>query len=298
MKYKVINLSRLFFFLVIYLLHLPIAMAEGHSMIVEPDWLLSHINDENLIIVDVRENDKYIQSHIQNAVSLPVSMTFSKGKRPDLVAPISKIKQLVEQTGISNSSHVVLYEDGSFINAARVFWVLEVFGQTRVSVLNSGYVKWETNGWPVSNEVIKRKSGIFIPSIKPELLATSFQVRLAIDNPNHILIDARPTEEYMGLESRTKNFGHIPSAVNIPTTLNIDLDVPKIQPIEELIKLYGPFEKDKPITVYCNKGKQSALVYYVLRKLGYKVSAYDGSWYEWSNTPKLPISNPNLNSIP
>jgi thiosulfate/3-mercaptopyruvate sulfurtransferase len=44
------------------------------------------------------------------------------------------------------------------------------------------------------------------------------------------------------------------------------------------------------VITYCNRGKQSALTYFVLRKLGYKVSVYDGAWLEWGNDDQLPIS--------
>lgn len=280
------------------LLYCPLVIATNDLVVIDENWLTEHINDEQIVIVDVREKEKYLQSHITNAVNIPVSSTFSKGERTDLVAPLSEIKHIIGQAGISNSSHVVLYDSGSFIDAARVFWVLEVFGQSKVSVLNLGFKKWQSMGLSVDKEDVKPQAVAFIPAVNPDLLATSFQVRLAIDNPNHVLIDARPAEEYMGLVSKTKSFGHIPSAINVPSILNIDQDGLKLQAVENLLDIYGPFDKEKPITVYCNKGKESALVYYVLRKLGYKVSAYDGSWYEWSNSPKLPITNPSLIDTP
>jgi len=31
------------------------------------------------------------------------------------------------------------------------------------------------------------------------------------------------------------------------------------------------------------------MAYFVLRHLGYKVRNYDGSWWDWSQNPKLPI---------
>jgi len=92
--------------------------------------------------------------------------------------------------------------------------------------------------------------------------------------------------------SKTGYFGHISTAINIPFDLNLNASTSKLLSLSELSKLYEMLDKKKPVIVYCNKGKQSALSYVVLRYLGYKVSAYDGSWFEWGrkkNFPQHPI---------
>ena len=37
------------------------------------------------------------------------------------------------------------------------------------------------------------------------------------------------------------------------------------------------------------KGVRSAMAYFVFRYLGFKVRNYDGSWWDWSHDPNLPI---------
>jgi thiosulfate/3-mercaptopyruvate sulfurtransferase len=67
-------------------------------------------------------------------------------------------------------------------------------------------------------------------------------------------------------------------------------DGPYLVSLERLEPLYRELIGDRSVIAYCNKGKQSALTYFVLRNLGYDVAAYDGSWHEWGNNPNLPIS--------
>ncbi|KRT60270.1 sulfurtransferase, partial [endosymbiont of Ridgeia piscesae] len=64
---------------------------------------------------------------------------------------------------------------------------------------------------------------------------------------------------------------------------------PKLKPLSELRALYAGIGQNKRIITYCNRGKQSALTYFVLRQLGYEAAAYDGAWFEWSNDSTLPI---------
>jgi len=159
--------------------------------------------------------------------------------------------------------------------------------------LNLGYEKWLESGYPFSNTATFAKPIQFVAAIKPEYLTTTLQMQLTVDNPNHILIDTRPEKEYLGLNSKTDTLGHIPGAINIPYSLNLNTDEQMIRPMTELSLIYGQHDKKKTITVYCSYGIQSSLNYFVLRNLGYKVSAYDGGWFEWSNNSDLPVANPN-----
>ena len=104
-----------------------------------------------------------------------------------------------------------------------------------------------------------------------------------------MIVDAREAEEYLGIKSDSRRYGHIPGAINIPYEKNFTDDGTALRPFSELAKVYGGIDRNKKVITYCNKGRHSALEYFVLRQLGYDVSAYDGSWYEWGNDMQLPI---------
>ncbi|HIL40252.1 MAG TPA: hypothetical protein EYG29_07460 [Methylococcales bacterium] len=81
----------------------------------------------------------------------------------------------------------------------------------------------------------------------------------------------------------------MPAAINIPWYKNLSSYYSQIKPIAELKELCKEVDMKKMNTVYCNKGKESAINYVALRMLGANVRTYDGSWYEWSLQSGLPI---------
>jgi len=274
-------------------------LAETQSLLVQPQWLKSHLHENGLVVVDTRLARFYHAGHINNAINIPVVSTFDDKPHDDLVAPISHIRQLFSRAGIGNDTHVIVYDDGDFINAARVFWVLEVYGHQHVTMLDGGYTLWANRGLPVSTATGKYPPATFIPTIVPEHLSTKFSTRLAIDDDSKIIIDARSKDEYKGLKSETARKGHIPRAISIPFSENIDT-LPdgshRIKSIRQLTSLYKDIDRDKKVITYCNRGKQSALTYFILRQLGFNVSAYDGSWVEWSADASLPVAGPGVSS--
>ena len=94
--------------------------------------------------------------------------------------------------------------------------------------------------------------------------------------------------EYDGLIVRAARRGHIPSAVNIDWTRNLENG--KFKEFDKLVQLYSFIPTDKEIITYCQGGYRAANTYLVLKNLGYlNVKMYLGSWGEWGNIPSLPV---------
>lgn len=269
--------------------------AGEQKIVVDLDWVQQKIHDTSVLLIDVRPAHKYHSSHITNAVSMPMLTTFSRSGRTDLIASIPFLQRLFSNAGIDNNRHIILYSDDhqGFFEAARVFWVLESFGINNVSVMNGSFSEWERKGFSVSKIAAQVSKTNIIPNINPHRIATLLSVRASLNKSSHILIDARPPEHFNGLKSKTGLYGHIPGAINIPATSNLTADGIRHLPLKELNTVYKNIEKNKITTTYCNTGKYSALTYLSLRRLGVNVRAYDGSWYEWSLNPNLPIINPS-----
>lgn len=271
----------------------------GAGLLVEPDWLRDRLGDPRLLILDARPPAEYRLGHLPGAVSLPVAKTFGPPPRDDLLGPVTTVASVLGATGVSHQKQIVVYGDGKVKDAARLFWVLEVFGHTDVHFLDGGAPLWLQSGYAMTTDAPVIQPSRFVPRLRPARLSTQLNTRLAIDDAAITLIDARTTPEFSGRESKTDRFGHITSAFNVPSAENLTQDngTSRFKPVSELRALYAPLVKTSKVVTYCNRGKDAAIDYLALRLLGKNVSTYDGSWFEWSKNPALPVTNPSARTL-
>ena len=245
--------------------------------------------DSTTIVLDTRPESSYKEGHIPGAVSLNVDLTWNN---QFTLIPITEMEELLGMTGISQEHRVIIYDDGSFKNAARMFWILESHGHENLHILNGGIGLWKASNLPLSTTSTRYKASRFVAKIRPEHIATKLSVRQAIDDTKVALLDSRPPPEFQGLVAPLGKAGRIPSSINIEWSeiTQAQEGYSTLKSPEELQDLFKsiPTETEQVIT-YCNKGKQSAVTYLGLKTAGYSVAAYDGSWYEWSQDDSLPI---------
>ncbi len=278
--------------LILLVFYSAVISAQNSDAIIEPQKLYSKLSTtSSWIILDVRSEEKYAAGHIVGAINIPIEKTFRRVEKTKKVASIPIIQELFASAGISNDSIVVLYDGGGYIDAGRMYWVLEVYGHQNVVLLNGGYPGWIKRNLPVSREARQLKPTRYVAAIQPSRLATKFQTRLAIDDKNQNVIDARSNNEYIGKSSQAIRSGHIPSAISIPWDENFveTGGVLVIKSFAELKKIYDGIDSAKKVITYCNRGKHSSFTYFILRQLGYDAAHYDGSWLEWANDPNLPV---------
>ncbi len=267
----------------------------GLRLLADTNWLAGKLSDRNIVIVDVRSPAQYRAGHIVNAINLPVDATFIRHSFGNRVAPPARIRELFRSAGLKNRHWVVLYDNGLLKDAARFYWVLKIYGHKKISVLDGGYSQWLREKRATSRKTFTRRPSGYVPVITHRYLSTRFGTLLATDNPQVTIIDSRSREEYLGLSSKAKRFGHIPRARSIPWNMNLELvdGLYKLKPWNALKALYKNLDRENRIITYCNRGKESAVSFFVLSMLGYKVSVYDGAWLEWGNDRSLPIVKPD-----
>lgn len=269
--------------------------AYSSSLRISPEELnksLKHNSLHNsLIILDARSADDYKKNHITGALNFPVELTYeNKHLNGKITSPL-EMQKIFRSLGLHKNIPVIVYDDGDLADAARLFWVLEVYGMQQVRVLDHGYDHWLKNNYPVSKDIPEITPSSYIASINHKRLSSKFITLLATKNTNQLIIDARPREAYIGKISTAKRFGHIPTAINVPASHNIVQDdgFSSLKQLSDLSTLYRDIPRDKKVIIYCALGRVSATNYLALRELGYDVSNYDASWKEWGNDFKLPI---------
>lgn len=242
-------------------------------------------------ILDARSKNDFLKNHIENAINFPSNLTYENRTLNGKITEPNKMQTIIQNLGININDNIVIYDEGSFFNSARVFWSLEVYGFKNLKILNASFNNWQSKGYKTTKEIISPKKSNYITLIDNKKLATKFTTQIATKNKSQVIIDARTYQSYIGEESSAKRFGHIPKAIHISAAQNIKTvnNANQIKDLDELSKVYKDLDKKKKIVIYCSIGRVAAMNYFALRELGFNVANYDASWKEWGNDYNLPI---------
>ena len=268
--------------------------AAAETLRVTPEWLNDHLQQPDLVLIDARAPADYAAGHLPGAVNLPELATYRDRGRDGRIVEPPVMQELLRKLGVRPDATLVVYDDGSLLSSARVFWTLEVYGLKNVRLLDKGFAGWQARDFPVATDTTKPAPSDYVAEVDPRRIATRFTTQLAIADPAQQLIDARSPGAYAGKVSKAKRFGHIPSAINIPVHENLAQapDGSALRNLDELAQIYAEVPKERNLVLYCDIGRVSAVNYLALRELGYQVANYDASWLEWGNDSGLPIVGP------
>lgn len=265
--------------------------APNLDLLVDANWVASHLGDDTVRIVDMRPVDDYAQGHIPGAVQL--DLTAVRATIDDVrgqVAPPEIVAAVLGGLGIDAETTVVVYDADTGIDAAHLFWTLEYYGHRDVHLLDGGWGAWQRAGREVSTELPTIAPKTFVAQPQPELIADAAWMLAHLEDENPTIVDARSVEEYRGEDVRAARGGHIPGAILVDwqTILKDDGSFKDVSALESLYRSAG-LEPGQEVVTYCQTGHRAAHNYFTLRLLGYTVRLYDGSWEEWGNRADTPV---------
>jgi len=246
-----------------------------------------------MIIVDVRTFADYIRGHIPGAINVDLMHFHWIDTSKTGISQFNKqTRILLSNLGLSKDMKVIFYEGNSGPTAARGVWLLNYFSHRNVCLLDGGFEEWQKEGFPVETKTNPYRHSSSIGAVEPEILATYKEILTAIKNKdnNVLIVDTRSSSEFDGSVLRAAKAGHIPNAINIDWSKNIEDRAFKVQ--KKLREIYSRIPKDKEIITYCQGGYRASNTYLALKMIGYSnVKVYLGSWGEWGNKDELPVEN-------
>lgn len=281
-------------------------MGNSISPVIEPAELLMIGNQPDLILVDATNakdaKANYQAKHLKGALFVDINTQLanikddlSEGGRHPL-PDVQHFAKTLSDLGISRNSHVVVYDYYNGANAAaRFWWMLKAIGHEKVQVLDGGFQAAEKAGFPTSSAVEKARStyaykiqGWNLP------LSDMGDVEKASKDKNYLVIDVRDKYRYDGdSEPIDLIAGHIPGAINVPFTENMDKNGLFLSPAELKVKYREIFDGLDPdhIVVHCGSGVTACHTLLAIAHAGLEMpNLYVGSWSEWSRNNKSMVT--------
>jgi thiosulfate/3-mercaptopyruvate sulfurtransferase len=265
------------------------------KFVVEKEWLLSHLDDHHVRVVDCRFSladpekgeQEYKKSHLPGAVYFDLEKDLSSpvglhGGRHPLPA-IHQLVNKLENAGIDENTVLVAYDNGEGAFAARFWWLLKYLGHEKVFVLNGGFKGWMEAEYPISSEVPSFVKSEFKVNLNQQIVATIEEVKEFVTNrPDDIvLIDSREEKRYLGIEEPIdKKAGHIPGAINKPWFEGLNNGLYKS--LNDQKQRFSDLPSEKRLIVYCGSGVTAVPNFLALKEAGFeKVQLYLGSFSDW-----------------
>jgi thiosulfate/3-mercaptopyruvate sulfurtransferase len=281
--------------------------SKNSSPIIQASELLELYKSENLILIDantgINAKANYEEKHLDGALFVDLNTQLADIKEDASIGgrhPLPKIEDFAETVanlGISSASRVVIYDDKNGSNAAaRLWWMLKSLGHEKVQVLNGGFQEAEKIGFPTSSktEIVTKAEAYKTKNWKLQI-ATIDEVEKVSQDKNHIVIDVRDVERYNGeTEPIDLVAGHIPGAINIPFTENLDKNGLFLNPKELKEKYSKVLEKVKTenTIVHCGSGVTACHTLLAIAYAELEIpKLYVGSWSEWSRNDKTIATN-------
>jgi thiosulfate/3-mercaptopyruvate sulfurtransferase len=273
------------------------------SVLISPTELDSLLASERPpIVADVRWSlggppgkPDFVASHIPGAVWIDLEVQLASppgagGRHP--LPRIDVFQQAMRDIGVCEDSLVVAYDAATSQAAARLWWLLSDAGHHQVRVLNGGLAAWIAAGLPtVSGPGAPSTQGDFVarPGQRAQLNAAEIAATLG-ESDGLTLVDVRAPERYSGdKEPIDPVAGHIPGAINMPATANLDVDG-RFLPPAEIAARYAAAGGVEGAVLYCGSGVTAAQSLLALESAGVTAAIYPGSWSDWITDPTRPIA--------
>jgi len=270
---------------------------QGFYPLINNDQLKS-LNKKDIVVLDTRSSWKFLISHIPGANRIGDWQEYTvniNGSRGILSEDKDFLVEKLRPLGIHPSKLIVLYGDPTdkWRSDGRFFWMFKYMGFEKVTILEGGFDLWKNNGHPIERGTAQNAppSEFSSKNIRFDKTVSADQtwIRNRLKSDSLAIIDTRTKAEYKGATPfGSPRGGHIPGAVNIYwQEFFTHSGLLKAKKELERILDKANIKIDQEVVVYCTGGVRSAMSFFALQVLGYKVRNYDGSWWDWSRSAPI-----------
>ncbi len=277
------------------------------NALVTADWLFDHHQRSDVVILDATwtlpaqerdPEDEFKAGHLPGAQYFDIdTIADHETSLPHMLPSEDVFEGFARRFGISDETHVVIYDSNQLMASARVWWTFRVFGHDKVSVLDGGKWAWLKALYPVESGAFKRRpEGTFKSQRQDHLVVQRDELLRTVREDGSQLVDARPKDRFEGRVPEPRpglRSGHIPGSRTLFFKALFEKETPTLLPATSLetVFLSAGVDPLKPIIATCGSGVTAAVIALGLYQLGHeRVAIYDGSWSEWGREEALPIA--------
>jgi len=265
------------------------------NLLINATELAGMLDSPGLLIIDTRSTTA--GEFIPGAVHFNAVPELADPDHPVqnfLVGP-DTFREKMRKLGVNNDSKVVIYDGGNSLSAARLFYALEYYGFSNVSILNGGLAGWKAEALELSGVPAEPAAGNFEVNIQEARFCDFDYVTAAAGDPDKVIFDVRSAGEYTGEVVRAERGGHIPNAANLEWSQVLENEgVPYFLPADEIQAKYDSLgiTRDKEVIPHCQTNVRGSHAYFTLRLMGYdSVRPYEASWAEYGNREDAEVVN-------
>lgn len=258
----------------------PVTVLDVRWSLAEPDGQQAYLNGHLPGAVYVSLDDELADHRITG-----------RGRHP--LPSGADLQSSARRWGVRAGVPVVVYDDWNRAGSARAWWVLTAAGIDGVRILDGGLAAWSAAGEPLQSGPVTPESGD-VDVVHHDLYHGALRTLTAEQAQSGVgvLLDARAPERFRGdVEPLDPVAGHIPGAVNLPSTqlLAVDGTLAADAGLHALLADRG-VAGGAEVGAYCGSGVTAALAVAGLAAAGVDAALYPGSWSEWASDPDRPVA--------